>query len=108
MTEPTTLRKSKYRTVLNVCSFIWYGACAILFVAAVALAGVSIYCLIAHPVGADGKELDPRTLQKGIYLAIACGLVDVAIVIFGRRYFRRAFARMDEIDKLERRGPRRG
>ncbi len=108
MTAEATTPRSRYRTVLNVCSVIWFVMCGLLLLLAVGLAGFSIYCLIAHPVGADGKEVDPDVLRKGIYLALACGLVDVGIVIYGRRYFRRAYERIAELEKLERRGPRRG
>ena len=107
MTAESASSRSRYRTVLNVCSVIWFVTCGLLLLSAIALAGFSIYGLIAHPVDAQGVD-QSDTLRKGIYLAIACGLVDVGIVIYGRRYFRRAYVRIAELEKMERRGPRRG
>ena len=109
MNDAPVLRpRSRYRTVLNVCRVIWFVTSGLLLAFAVLIGGLSIYFLLARPVRADGTEIELETLRMGIYLAVACGLVDAAIIMYGRKYFRQAEVRITELEQLERRGPRRG
>ena len=107
MTAESAPARSRYRTVLNVCAAIWFVTCGLLLLCTLVLGGICVYLLFSHPVDPAGNDRSDE-LRKGIYLAGACGLVDVAIVLYGRKYFRRAYERIAEIETLVRRGPRRG
>ena len=105
MTSESAPARSRYRTVLNVCAAIWFVTCGLLLLCAVALGGICLYLLLSHPFDAAGNDRSDE-LRRGVYLAVACGLTAVAIVWYGRKYFRRAYERIAEIEALVGHGPR--
>lgn len=95
--------KSKYRRIINVCYYLWFAMCSLLFVMAVFIASVSAAGLLRPDLLA--AKVDPDELKRYLYLAVACGFVNVAVILFGRRYFRVAYQRLAELEAHERRGP---
>jgi len=98
-TSPTG---SKYRRIINVCYYLWFAMCSVLLIVAVALAILSALGLLKPEWAPNGQ---PETFKHGLYLAVACGLVNLAVIMFGRKYFKVAYTRLAELEAHERRGP---
>ncbi len=93
------LRRSRYRTVLNICMVSWFVICGLLLL-------FGIVMIVVAALALNHGEPEKSAEHWGmIKLGAACGAVNIAIMLYGRKYFRRAYERITELERLERRGP---
>ena len=98
-TKKATPRRSRFRTVLNACWVFWFVVCGLLLLSAVV--GIVLSILGIY----QGDPQNAESYKGVLKMCLLCGLVDIAVILYGRKYFRYAFMRIAELEQLERRGP---